>query len=184
MTFCAAIEAIDKTYIRQGIRKHREQEVKYESLMSQLNCVKRSQLDNQVLSITAQLSHASCSLQIPQNGQLPGSLPPPQNNCQAGPHQLGIITEEEKALVCANVLKYIQHHNTPEGHTAYFKQLCTWKAMHGENAPINAYTPFLLHPGTVPMCSRECYTCRMQGHMGMNCTAMGTAKILLQEGKW
>lgn len=27
--FCAAIEAVDKTYIREGVRKHREQEAKY-----------------------------------------------------------------------------------------------------------------------------------------------------------
>ena len=183
-TFCTAIEAVDKTYIREGVRKHREQEVKYESLTSRLNRVERSRLDNQVSSITTQLSRASLGSQIHQISQPPGNLPLLQNNRQAGPRQPGNITEEEKALVRANALKYIQHPNTAEGRTAYFEQLRTWKATHGENAPINAHTPFPLRPGTAPVCSGECYTCGMQGHMGMNCTATGTAKIPQQEGRW
>ena len=39
LAFYAAIKAIDETYIREGVRKHREQEVKYESLTLRLNCV-------------------------------------------------------------------------------------------------------------------------------------------------
>ena len=32
LVFCAAIEAVDKTYIREGVRKHRNEEAKYDNI--------------------------------------------------------------------------------------------------------------------------------------------------------
>ena len=183
--FCAAIEAVDKTYIREGVRKHRNEEAKYNNITSRLNHVKHLWADNQVSPITTQVSCINLSSQIPQAGNLPNKLlPPPQNTCQAGPCQHGIASEEEKALVRANILKFTHHPNTPEGCTPYFEQLWAWKATHGKNAPINAHTPFPLHLGMAPVCSGECYTCRMRGHMGGACTGVGAAKIPPQEGRW
>lgn len=35
--FCTAIEGVDRTYIRDGVKKHREQEAKLDSITTQLN---------------------------------------------------------------------------------------------------------------------------------------------------
>jgi hypothetical protein len=186
-SFCAAIEAVNKAYIRDGVRKHREREAKDGLVNSRLSRVERSRPETSISAITAQLGRVNLNSQ--QATQTSQSAPQPMQlqavgNRQGGPRQPGVTSEEEKALVRANMLKYPHHPGTVEGRTAYFEQLRTWKATHGENAPINAHTPFPLRPGTAPACSGECYMCGMQGHMGGACTATGAAKIPPQEGRW
>ena len=186
-SFCAAIEAVNKAYIRDGVRKHREREAKDGLVNSRLSRVERSRPEASISAITAQLGRVNLNGQ--QTTQASQAAPQPMQlqavgNRQGGPRQPGITSEEEKALVRTNMLKYPHHPGTVEGRAAYFEQLRTWKATHGENALINAHTPFPLRPGTAPACSGECYMCGMQGHMSGACTATGAAKIPPQEGRW
>lgn len=177
--FCTAIETADRTYIRDGVRKHREQEAKIESLSTQLNRVERTlaRSTNPISDLTTQLNRTTIS-----STPAPPNLPPrqfpqqPNQNRQTGPRLSSVATEDEKAIVRANTTKYPHHPSTAEGRTSYFEQLRTWKAVHGENAFITIHTPFPLRPGTASVCSGECYTCGMQGHRGADCTAVGTAK--------
>jgi hypothetical protein len=153
---------------------------------SRLNWVERMQTENPVSTITAQLDHVNLGGQQGAQTNCPShQLAQPQTaSNRQGTRQPGVITEEEKAQLSANTLKYPHHPSMAEGRTAYFEQLHTWKVAYSENATINMHTPFPLRPGTAPVCSGECYTCRMQGHRGADCTAMGTAKIPPQEGRW
>ena len=186
--FCAAIEDVDRTYIRDGVRKHREQEVKISSLTNQLNQVERTlaRNTNTVPDLTTQFSCTTISNAQTAPPNLPQrQFPQQQNhNRQAGPRLTTATTEDEKAIVQANMAKYPQHPSTAEGRTSYFEQLRTWKATHSENTPITIHTPFPLRPGTAPVCSGECYTCGMQGHRGVDCAVEGTMKIPPQESRW
>jgi hypothetical protein len=184
--FCTAIEGVDRTYIRDGVKKHREQEAKINSLTNQLNRVERTlaRAANPVSDLTTQFNRTAISnVQTPSNAPQ-RQFPQQPNTRQAGPRPSSITTEDEKAIVRANTVKYPQHPSTAEGRTSYFEQLRTWKAAHGENTPITIHTPFPLRPGTAPVCSGECYTCGMQGHRGADCTAEGTARIPPQESRW
>jgi hypothetical protein len=185
-SFCAAIETVNKAYIRDGVKKHREREAKDGLVNSRLSRVERSRPEQSIAAITAQLGQVNFGGQQTTQNKQPVFHPvqPQAVGNRQGLRQLGIMSEEEKALVRTNVLKYPQHPGTAEGRTAYFEQLRTWKATHGENTLINAHTPFPLRPGTAPICSGECYTCGMQGHMGGACTATGPARIPPQEGRW
>jgi hypothetical protein len=142
--FCAAIEAVDKAYIRDGIRKHRESQVKFNLVNSRLSQVEHMWTENPVAAITVQLDHVNLTSQ--QGAQTNHSLhqlaQPQTTNNHQGACLMGTITDEEKAQLSANTLKYPHHPSTAEGHTAYFEQLCTWKAAHGENTTINMLTPF------------------------------------------
>jgi hypothetical protein len=186
--FCTAIETVDRTYIRDGVRKHREQEAKIESLSTQLNRVERTlaRSTNPVSDLTVQLNRTTIGNTHAATTNLPQRQSPQQSNYnyQTGPRLTSVATEDEKAVVRANTTKYPHHPSTAEGRTAYFEQLRTWKTVHGENAPITIHTPFPLRPGTVSVCSGECYTCGMQGHRGADCTAVGIAKIPPQESRW
>lgn len=185
--FCTAIEGIDRTYIRDGVKKHREQEAKLDSITTQLNRVERmlTQSTTHVSDLTTQLNRTTIS----NTQTAPPNMPQrqlsqqPNYNHQAGPRLSSVATEDKKAVVRANITKYPHFPNTAEGRMSYFKQLCTWKAAHGENATITIHTPFPLRPGTAPVYSGECYKCRMQGHRGADCEE-GTAKVPLQESKW
>jgi hypothetical protein len=186
--FCTAIEGVDRGYIRDEVRKHRNHDAKIESLATQLNRVERTlaRANNPVSNLTMQFSRTTISnnqtapLNAPQR-----QLPQQQNqNRQTGPRLTNVTTEDEKAIVRTNMMRYTQHPNTAKGHTAYFEQLRTWKATHGENASITIHTPFPLRPGMAPPCSGECYTCGIQGHRGADCTAGGTAKVPPQESRW
>jgi hypothetical protein len=185
-TFCAAIEAVDKAYIRDGVRKHRESQARFDLVNSRLNRVERMRTENLVATITTQMDRVNLGgQQGAQPNHSPRQLTQPQTmNNRQGARPTGTITDEEKAQLSANTLRYQHHPSTAEGRTAYFEQLRTWKAAHGENATINVHTPFPLRPGTAPVCSGECYMCGMQGHRGADCTATGTAKIPPQEGRW
>jgi len=186
--FCMAIETVDRTYIRDGVRKHREQEAKIESLSTQLNRVERTlaRSNNPISDLTTQLSRTAISnTQTTPSTSLPRQFPQQLNPThQTGPRLSTVATEDEKTIVRANITKYAHHPSTAEGRTSYFEQLRTWKTVHGENAPITMHTPFPLRPGTAQVCSGECYTCGMQGHRGVDCTAVGTTKIPSQESRW
>jgi hypothetical protein len=126
---CTAIETVNRTYIRDGVRKHQEQEAEIESLGTQLNCMERTlaQSNNPVSNITMQLSRTSIS-----NAQsAPSTLSPhqfpqqPNPSHQTRPSMSSVTTEDEKTIVQVNIMKYMHHPSTAKGHTAYFKQMCT-----------------------------------------------------------
>jgi hypothetical protein len=150
--FCTAIESVDRTYIRDGVKKHRKQEAKINSLTNQLNRVERTlaRAANPVSDLTTQF--ISNTQTAPSNAPQ-RQFPQQSNTRQAGPRPSSVTTEDEKAIVRANMVKYPKHPSTAEGRTSYFKQLRTWKAAHGENTPITTHTPFPLRPGTAPVCS-------------------------------
>ena len=58
-TFCTAIEAVDKAYIRDGIRKHRESQARFDLVNLRLNRVERMQTENPVATITTQLDRVN-----------------------------------------------------------------------------------------------------------------------------
>ena len=58
-TFCAAIENMDKAYIRDGIRKHRESWAMFDSVNSRLSQVKCMWTENPVAAITMQLGRVN-----------------------------------------------------------------------------------------------------------------------------
>jgi hypothetical protein len=127
LMFCTAIEAVDKAYIRDGIRKHRESQAKFNLVNSRLSWVECMRTENPVTAITAQLDRVNLAgQQGAQTNHSPHQLAQPQttNNCQ-GACLTGTITDEEKAQLSANTLKYPHHPSTAEGCTAYFEQLCT-----------------------------------------------------------
>lgn len=185
--FCTAIEDVDRTYIRDGVKKLREQEAKMDSITTQLNRVERTlaRSTTHVSDLTTQFGRTTISnaQTAPSNTLQRQSPQQPSYNRQTGPRLSSVATEEEKAVVRANMTKYPQFPNTAEGRTSYFEQLRTWKVAHGENAPITIDTPFPLRPGTTQVCSGECYKCGMQGHRGADCEE-GTAKVPPQESKW
>jgi hypothetical protein len=177
--FCMAIEKVNRTYIRDGVRKHRENKANLEALSNQINRIERTiaRSSNSISDLTTQLHHTTIGVTTPNTTSS-------QQPRQTGQRWSSIVTEDEKTIVRTNMTKYPHHPNTAEGRTSYFEQLRTWKATHGENAPITIHTPFPLRPGTAPVCSGECYTCGKQGHRGTDCIATDTAKIPPQESKW
>src|ERR1700733_9285366 len=186
--FCTAIETIDRTYIRDEVRKHREHTAQIDSLSTQITRVEctLARSNNPISDLTTQLSRTTIS-----NTHVAPPIPLPcqftqQSNPirQTGPRLSSVTTEDEKTIVRANITKYPQHPNTAEGRRSYFEQLRTWKTVHGENAQITVHTPFPLRPGTASVCSGECYTCGMQGHRGADCVVEGTVRVPPQESRW
>ena len=166
--FRTAIEMVDRTYIRDEVRKHRERVAQIDSLSTQITRVERTlaRSNNPISDLTTQLSHTTISsTHVAPPTPLPQQFPQQPNLArQTGSRLSSVTTEDEKTIVRVNITKYPHHPSTAEGHTSYFEQLRTWKAVHGENAPITIHTPFPLRPGTAQVCSGECYTCGMQGH--------------------
>jgi hypothetical protein len=151
--FCTAIETVDKTYIRDGVRKHREQEARIESLSTQLNRVEGvlARSTNPISDITTQLNRTTinnaqtATPNVPQR-QFPQQL---NHNRQTGPRLSSVATGDEKAIVQANTTKYPHHPSTAEGRTSYFEQLRSWKTVHGENTFITMHAiPITTRYGT------------------------------------
>jgi len=181
-TFCTAIEMVDKAYIRDGVRKYKEREAKYESLNSRINRIERSRSDNPVSALTTQLSRATISNQQPA----PASTPRRISSRQSLPHPSispSVTTEEEKAAVRASITRYTHHLNTAEGRTAYFEQLRSGR-LHMVKTDQSMHAHHSRYDGNGVGVLGECYLCGMQGHRGADCTATGTTKIPPQEGKW
>ena len=175
------------SFLAPCVKKLQEQEAKMDSITTQLNRVECTLAwsTTHISDLTTQFSCMiiSNTQTAPSNMLQCQSPQQPNYSHQTGHHLSSIATEEEKAVVQVNMMKYPQFPNTAEGRTSYFEQLCTWKAAHGENAPITIDTPFPLRPGTTQVCSGECYKCGMQGHRGADCEE-GMAKVPPQESKW
>ena len=88
LMFCAAIEVVNKAYIRDSVKKHREQEAKFDLLNSQLSHVKCLCPENTVSAITAQLGHTNLnSQQAVQANQLTHQFTQAQTEYITLPHQ-------------------------------------------------------------------------------------------------
>jgi len=79
LMFCAAIKAVDKAYIRDSIRKHRESQARFDLVNLRLNRGERMRTENLLATITTQLdrvnlggqqgaqpNHSPCQLTQPQ----------------------------------------------------------------------------------------------------------------------
>jgi hypothetical protein len=139
-----------------------------ESISTQLNHMEHAlaQSINPVSNLTSQFNCATISNTQAAPPTTPQHQFPQQPNhaYQIGLCLSSVTMEDEKAIVQTNMMKYLHYPSTPKGHMFYFDQLHTWKAAYSENAYITINTLFLLQPGTVLVCSGECYTCGMQGH--------------------
>ncbi|KAG1811768.1 uncharacterized protein BJ212DRAFT_1239216, partial [Suillus subaureus] len=54
--------------------------------------------------------------------------------------------------------------DTEAGYAVYGEQLRQWAVKWGEGARCTEKTPFPLTPGTVQVCSGECFRCSVHGH--------------------
>ena len=76
----------------------------------------------------------------------------------------------EQLAAFRNIVNSLPHHPaTEEGKVAYAQQLREWKAKWGPNSKVDHHKPFPLTPGTVAVCSSECYTCGLAGHDFRGC---------------
>ena len=101
--FCTAIEDVDRTYIRDGVKKLQEQEAKMDSITTQLNQVEHTlaRSTTHISDLTTQFSHTTISnaQTAPSNMLQRQSPQQPNYSHQTGPHLSSVATEEEKAMV-------------------------------------------------------------------------------------
>ena len=105
--FHMAIETVDRTYIRDEVRKHRECVAQIDSLSTQITRVERmlAHSNNPISDLTTQLSRTTISsTHVAPPTPLPQQFPQqPNPACQTGSHLLSVTTEDEKTIVQVNI---------------------------------------------------------------------------------
>lgn len=101
--FCMAIEMVDRTYIRDGVRKHREHEAQIGSLTTQITHVEctLAHSNNPILDLTMQFGCTTISnTQVVPTTPMPRQFPQqPNPTHQTGPCLSSATMEDKKTIV-------------------------------------------------------------------------------------
>jgi hypothetical protein len=89
-----------------------------------------------------------------------GGGPPPTGRIR---RVMTPLDDTKKAILRANIAAKVQQPATPEGREKWKDELREWGARHGSGA-LNETTIVPLQPGTLAVCSGECFRCGGQGH--------------------
>ena len=97
-------------------------------------------------------------------------------------------TQEQKAEICLLLNKFPHHPDTQAGRQAHQAQQAEWVRTFRYGTKVTEKTPYPLQPGTAPVNSGECFTCRYIGHLGARtseaCKALGHQPLHLNEQQW
>ncbi|KAG1810294.1 uncharacterized protein HD556DRAFT_1436017 [Suillus plorans] len=92
------------------------------------------------------------------------------NQGQTNQHPRGQPPMQEEQDTLHTCINELQHHaDSNDGQAAYREQLRCWAVKWREGARCTERTPFPLTPGTVQICSGECFGYGTHGHIGPMC---------------
>ena len=204
MTLCQAMEGVEMSQIREGVRKYKEKAASDARVQAEIDSLKRrttilpTNIFNLPTKAIREQLHRTTIAQPPADhvttnpfaGNVGGrgnlfSAPAARSSgsfpsTSARPPRPPITDDKIKALK-ASIARYPIQPDTPEGLTAYHEQLRAWKQAHGTYQP-SKLTGFPLRPGGAPPGSNECYGCGKTGHLGREC--IETNKVPVFEGKF
>jgi hypothetical protein len=75
-------------------------------------------------------------------------------------------SQADRMNLIAQLSKYPQHPDTEAGQQAHQAQQADWAKTYSLGTHVMESMPYPLRPGTAPVNSGECFTCRQIGHMG------------------
>ena len=97
-------------------------------------------------------------------------------------------TQEQKAEIQLLLNRFPHHPDTQAGRQAHQAQQAEWVKTFGYGTRVTEKTPYPLRPGTAPVKSGECFTCRHTGHLGVRtgetCEALGHRTLHPNEQQW
>ncbi|KAJ6518972.1 hypothetical protein C8R45DRAFT_1085032 [Mycena sanguinolenta] len=162
-TYTAAIKAIDRVHIREGVAKARQVQ-EMECTIADLSSTRTPPL-TLVSRMAAQLSRTAlatpCAALVPAQ-QVPANANPfGGGGGQGNLFALPTMTEEGKVHLRKIVkdLSGAMLSDDTAGRAAYARRITNWNGIHGGQKRLLEHTGYPLSPGTAPPCSGECYGC-------------------------
>jgi hypothetical protein len=188
--FLKAVKAVDVAYLRVAA----EQSSEIEELKTRLRMLEARPLQT-ITTLTQQMAamnvggggnqqttnmNNGARGVFPNGGQQRRATPP-----NAGPRpQPQPNTPELQVRVRASVMAMTQHPDMPEGRLAHKEQQLEWARKHGATTWVTEDMPYPLRPGTMPVCSGECYRCGTLGHRAMECPTPKENQLIQKEQAW
>lgn len=204
--FLQAVRDIDVDYIRDGAEAWRKDQQEQETLKKRIQQLEKltasptaplrqqmtmfgvgDPLSNPTRSPAPQQAPAAPSNPFASSGGGRGNLfytsqTRPQHSSNPRPPP----TQADRDALLNRLQKYPHHPDTEAGRQAHRAQQAEWAKTHGFNAFVTESTPYPLRPGTSPVCSGECFTCGLPGHMGRRdgSTCGGNRPLHQHEQTW
>ena len=182
--FLQVVRKVDMDHIRNGVHTQKKEQEAWEKEQEEQETLKKrvQQLEKLTVSPTALLRQQMTTFSVgnpPSNpAQPPRQVPvnpfigtagsqdnlfqtaqtrsPAQNSTPRLPP-----TQADRAALLTRIQKYPHHPDMEAGRQAHQAQQADWAKTHGLKAMVTESTPYPLRPGTLPVGSGECFTCRL-----------------------
>ena len=178
--FLKAIRDIDIDSIRDGVDAWKKEQAEHETVKKRIRELEKLVTTSPTAPIRHQMSTFSIGNQTTTSSAAQQGIAPTANiftNTSGGRGNLFTQakpantprpppTQADRVALQAQLAKYPQHPDTEAGRRAHQAQQADWMRNHGPGTRITESTPYPLRPGTSPINSGECFTCRFTGHMG------------------
>ncbi|KAJ7121983.1 hypothetical protein C8R43DRAFT_899976 [Mycena crocata] len=162
-TYTAAIKAVDRDHIREGVARAR----KAQDLERTVNDLKtRSTQLTPVSKVAAQMSRAALATPRAATAPLPARVPATGDTFGAGGGQGNLFTPPEMTdagrLHLRKILEGLSASMLQDdmaGRMEYARRMAGWLRVHGTGKVLLERSGYPLSPGTVPPMSGECFVC-------------------------
>ncbi|KAJ7084777.1 hypothetical protein B0H15DRAFT_783563 [Mycena belliarum] len=164
VTYTAAIKAVDRTHIRDGVVKAK----KAQQMARDVADLKaRATPLTPVSKVSAQLSRTGIATPRAATAPLPARAQGGANPFAGGGGQGNLFTPpaglSEEALVTLRKivakLRGSMLQDDAAGRAEYERRIAGWERIHGNKKVLLEHSGYPLSPGTAPPCSGECYRC-------------------------
>jgi hypothetical protein len=161
-TFITEVKVIKIEKLKARAKTEKEQVEKDRATRSEIN---ELQALIQTLRLENTAPTARQTGQVQQTTQtITAQLNPNMSAAVRNHPMCPLAMEAEKTATQQRLRTYLHQPDTDAGHAMYRRQMAQWMASRSTGDTITEATPVPLRPGTMAICSSECFKCSTHGH--------------------